>query len=370
MRAALTPRPVIHPPTVLVDRSKKIRMVGWLILLYIMLLMFEGALRKWIAPNYSNPLLVVRDPVLILIYIMALRAGVFPRNNWVTSIAIIGLLSVAMTVYLFLPFFESSWKQLLLIILYGFRSNFFHMPLIFLIAKVFDEKDVKRIGWWILLCMIPLSLLMVAQFQAATDSFINRTAGSLSEEAEQLTAGSGRIRPPGPFSFISGPIFYCSLAAAFLVYGILSRKSYRIWFLITSGIALVVAVSVSGSRGCVVSVLLVVLTVLVIFVIRPQAVNQFGRILLIGIIAVFVIARLPVFKEGVDVLSERFTAASEAGDTTLVRGLLDRSHAGGISGKSRPSRQVSGRGLWAWPRHQCWRSLPRWHVGISTLRNE
>src|SRR5207244_1199530 len=110
------------------------------------------------------------------------------------------------------------WQPLAAVTLYGFRSNFLHLPLIFIMAKVFDEEDVKRIGWWVLLGMIPLSLLMVAQFQASPDSFINRTAGSLADEAEQLTAGSGRIRPPGTFSFISGPIFYCSVAAAFVLY--------------------------------------------------------------------------------------------------------------------------------------------------------
>jgi hypothetical protein len=191
-------------------------------------------------------------------------------------------------------------------------------------AKIFDERDVRRIGWWILVGMIPLCLLMVAQFNAAPDSFINRAAGSLEEGGEQITAGSGKIRPPGTFSFISGPIFYCSLSAAFFLYGILSRQTYRMWLLIASGVSLVVAVSVSGSRGCVVSVVVVILTLVLMFAIRPRAVNQVGRTLLIGFAAAYIIGHLPVFKEGLGVLGERFTASSEAGDTTLVKGLVDR----------------------------------------------
>lgn len=321
MSVAFKPRPV-EVPSVLVDRSKYVRYVAWLILVYMALLMAEGALRKWALPRFSNPLLIIRDPVLILIYFMALRARVFPFNRWIISLAIIGVFSEIVSVFILVPYFP--WMPLAAVTLYGFRSNFLHLPLIFIMANVFDEQDVKRIGWWVLLGMIPLSFLMVAQFEASPDSFINRTAGSLAEGGEQLTAGSGRIRPAGTFSFISGPIFYCSAAAAFLIYGILTRATYKIWVLIASGVALVVAVAVSGSRACVASVLLVVLAVLVVLVVRPQAVNQFGRILLVGIIAAYVIARLPVFKEGVDVLSTRFTSAAEENDAGLVKGMLNR----------------------------------------------
>jgi len=42
--------------------------IRWLIWIYFFLLIFEGALRKWIAPSLANVLLVVRDPVLLAIY--------------------------------------------------------------------------------------------------------------------------------------------------------------------------------------------------------------------------------------------------------------------------------------------------------------
>jgi hypothetical protein len=60
-----------------------------LIWLYFWLLIWEGALRKWIFPSLSAPLLIVRDPVVILIYAIALAQGVFPLNRFV--LATIGL---------------------------------------------------------------------------------------------------------------------------------------------------------------------------------------------------------------------------------------------------------------------------------------
>lgn len=321
MTTNFKPRPVWIPQPIMVDRSRRVRIVGWLIVFYIFLLMIEGALRKWVAPGLSNPLLVIRDPVLLMTYFAAWRARVFPRNKFVTSLAVIGFLSMAVSLYVLGPYITSL--PLWLTVLYGFRSNFLHMPLIFLMANVFDESDVRRIGWWILLGLIPMSMLMVAQFKASPGSFINGTAG-MEEGAEQLATAGGKIRPAGTFSFISGPIFYCGMAAAFWIHGILSRGTYRFWLLIPAGVALVVAVGVSGSRACVLAVLLVIGAMLVVLMVRPSAVNQFGRLLIIGAIAAFVIMRLPVFKEGVDVLSERFTSSAEVEETSIAGGLIMR----------------------------------------------
>ena len=51
-----------------------------LIYVYFFLLIFEGALRKWIVPSLSGPLLVARDPVLMAIYTMVIFRGMFPWN--------------------------------------------------------------------------------------------------------------------------------------------------------------------------------------------------------------------------------------------------------------------------------------------------
>ncbi len=322
MTAAIEPRrsPVPVNQPALDDRSKIFRQIRFLIWTYLILLIFEGALRKWVVPQLSNPILLIRDPVVILIYLWALRAHVFPHSLYIVFLGIIAVLSLFVGIVVLLDYFPLT--VILEVTLYGFRSNFLHLPLIFVIAKVFDEEDVKEIGWFILLLMIPMSLIMVAQFQASPDSFINRTVGA--GEALQLTAGSGKIRPPGTFSFISGPVFYIPVAAAFAIYGALTRKTYKTWLLTAAGGSLVIAIAVSGSRSCVACVLLVVLSVGVIFLFRPRAVNQFGRTLVLVAIAGLIISRLPVFKEGIGILSDRFTTSAEAGETTIFGSIVGR----------------------------------------------
>src|SRR5205807_5676758 len=306
-------------------QGKAERRVRQLIWAYFWLLLMEGLLRKWIMPRYSNPLLLIRDPVMLGIYFYAIKAHVFPRNLWVASLWIIAVLSLLASLLLSTFNVLSGYVPVIPILevtLYGIRTNFLHLPIIFVMANVFDEEDIKKFGWWTLLVMIPMGLIMAAQFKASPDSFINRTAGL--GEAEQLTAGGGKIRPPGTFSFISGPVFYMSVAAAFLIYGALRRTVYKNWLLISSGVALAVGIFISGSKSSVASVLLVVFALIVILVVRPRAVNRFGWTVVIVVIGALIVSRLPIFKEGFQILSDRFTSAAEAAETTIVRGTIDR----------------------------------------------
>ena len=314
MQSETNPRLIIH--------------IKRLIWLYFFLLIFEGTFRKWILPQFSDVLLVVRDPVVLAIYFVAIKARVFPRNGYILALGIIAILSWLVSLVVLEPYI--SLKPLILVTGFGFRSNFLHLPLIFIVGRVLDQDDVLTLGKWVLIGLIPMCVLLAIQFNAAPDSFINRTAGL--GETQQITAGGGKIRPPGTFSFVSGVIFYAALAAAFLLYGALTRGVYRNWLLLGSGFALVVTIAVSGSRSVLLAVLVVLSSLLAIIAIRPSAMNQFGRNLLIVVVVLLVAVRLPVFKEGVQVLSDRFTAVAEAEEKSIARGLLARTFSGFTEG--------------------------------------
>ncbi|MBV9618690.1 MAG: hypothetical protein JO201_05710 [Verrucomicrobia bacterium] len=286
----------------------------------MVLLIIEGALRKWVLPGLSDPLLIIRDPVALAIYYFALRARVFPNNVWVLLLAVFGIPSALLTLVTLYSYFP--FKAIVLTDIYGFRSNFFHLPLIFVIASALNLEDVKNVGRWTLLLMIPMAVLVALQFQASPDSFINKTAGA--GEGLQLTTSGGKIRPPGTFSFISGPVFYLSATMAFLVYGVLNKGVYKRWLLLASAAGLLIGVGVSGSRACVLAVALVVLPIFVIFLIRPSAVNRAGGTLLAIVFLGFIASYLPFFKEGLNVLSDRFVDSAEVAETSIVGGLIER----------------------------------------------
>jgi hypothetical protein len=310
--------------------------------IYFFLLIFEGTLRKWILPQFSDVLLVVRDPVVLVIYVLAIKARLFPRNLYMLTLAIIAFLSWLVSLVVLEPYL--SLKPLLLVTGFGFRSNFLHLPLIFVIGRALDAEDVKKLGRWVLIGLIPMALLLAVQFNSDPESTINRTAGL--GETQQITAGGGKIRPPGTFSFVSGVIFYAAMSAAYLLYGALTRGIYKNWLLFSGGLALVVAIGVSGSRSVLLAVMVVLSSLLLILFVRPGAVNQFGRNLLIVVVVLLIAIRLPVFKEGVHVLSDRFTAVAEAEETSIAGGLLARTFSGFTEGFLLiPRAPIGGYGL-------------------------
>ena len=296
-----------------------IRNIRRLIWLYFWLLLVEGALRKWVVPQLSNPLLIIRDPVVLLIYALAFRARVFPRNGWIFALAVISFLSLAVSFLALWPYLPPT--RIALVTGFGFRADFLHLPLIFLMPTVLRPEDVKRFGWWSLLILVPMSLLMVAQFRAAPDAWLNRTA---SGEGEMMTAALGKVRTAATFSFVVGVVAYYSLATGFLVWSALKKGIYRNWVLFASGSALLIGIAVSGSRSVVGACVVVVASLILVLFLRPSAVTRFGQVLLVTVILGFVVTQTPIFKEGLSVLTARFSAVAEAEESSVLVGLVLR----------------------------------------------
>lgn len=300
-----------------------VRNIRRLIWLYFWLLLFEGALRKWVLPQLTNPLLIIRDPVVLLIYVLAFRARVFPRNGWVFSLGIIAFLSVAVSFIALWPYLSPS--RITLVSGFGFRANFLHLPLIFLIPRVLRLEDVKQIGWWSLVLVVPMALLMVAQFYAAPDSLLNRTA---SGEGEMLMSALGKVRTAGTFSFVVGVVAYFSLVTGFLVWAALKRGVYKNLPLFAAAIALLIGIVVSGSRSVVGACVVVVASLVIVLLLRPSAVNRFGWVLLVTVVLGYIVTRTPVFREGLNVLTTRFSDVAESEEQSIVVGLISRVFAG------------------------------------------
>ena len=295
------------------------RYIRYLVWLYFWLLLIEGALRKWVFPDLSNPLLVIRDPVALAIYFLSFRARVFPRNGWVFALAVMGFLTVFATFVRLWPYLPPV--QIAAVTGYGVHANFFHLPLIFIIARVLTFEDVKRFGWWILILLIPITLLMIAQFRAGPDALVNRTAGG---EGEMLMSAMGKVRTAGPFSFVVGVVAYFALATGYLVWAVLDRGVYKNWLLLVAGVALLIGIAVSGSRSLVGACAVVIALLAPVAFFRPDVVNRFGRVLLAAVVLGFIVTRTPIFKEGASVMSTRFAEVAEATEQSIGQGLVTR----------------------------------------------
>ena len=112
-----------------IDNKKVILQLKKLIWLYFILLIFEGALRKWILPSLATPLLIVRDPVALWALYIAYRSGMFPNNNYIKIISVVTIIAIISTLLF--------GHQNLLTAFYGARILLIHFPFMFLISHFF-----------------------------------------------------------------------------------------------------------------------------------------------------------------------------------------------------------------------------------------
>lgn len=267
-----------------------------LVWLYIILWVIEGALRKWIVPGLANPLLIIRDPVLLAIYALALQRRIFPFHH--PFVGIIAALS-ALCVLTALTVTQAP----LIVIIYGWRANFLHLPLIFLLPALFDEKDVRAVGRWFLLSSLPMSLLVLLQFRSAPSAWVNTVVGG---EGTQLESAFEHVRVAGTFSFTNGMCAYTALIAAFFFFQMLERKAFPRWLWFCSGGALIIQVVLSGSRATVGVVGVVILGVALACTLRPAYWRASFKLFAVGGLVLLVLGSFAVFREGLNVFSYRF----------------------------------------------------------------
>ena len=294
-------------------KSRDHHWIKQLVWAYFFLLIFEGALRKWVAPGAANALLVVRDPVVLAAYFLALRGGLFPRNVFVSVVAVLGL--VSLTVGMLVT------QESPAIALYGVHTNFLQIPFIFLIPRVFDARDVVRVGRWFLWLSMPMAVLMVLQFLAPATSFLNAGA---SEGADQITSALGRVRPAGTFSFIVGPVYFYSAVAAFLLYSQFAKR-YSSWLVWGATLSTLCATAVSGSRSMAASLLLVWLVAIGSGgFIRPFLALRWVGALAVLAVAGLALSNLPFFQFGLQIFTLRVSESSavEGGSSGFVARFL------------------------------------------------
>ena len=280
--------------------SPSIRGLIWM---YIFLLMFEGVLRKWLLPGLSDPLLVVREPFLVLIYLMALGRGAFPLNGYVGALTVIGAIAA------FTGITVGSRDPL--VTAYGFDSMFFHLPLIFVIPKVMTRDDVVKIGRFLLLLTFPMVVIMVIQFRSLPDAIINCGAGG--GIGSQMRGALGKIRPPGFFTFITGASQFLALASAFLIFGLWKKGIYSKFLILGAGIAIAVSAVVSTSRLALGGIGLVFVMVGIIVAYDRKSMNNvLGMLVPIGLVLV-VVTNLDIFDEGREVFEARLQEAGDSG---------------------------------------------------------
>lgn len=222
------------------------------------MLIFEGALRKWVLPEAQVALYLAKDVLLIGAYTGFVMAKGFalPTVRARPLVALLVLTAFFGAIQMLNPSLPS-----LIVAAVGWRAYFVYVPLVFVVPHLFrSPEDLHRALRYYALVAIPVAALGLVQFYSPIDSEINAL---VQHDPDDRTAAVvfgeqySRARVASTFSFVSGFGAYL-IAIAFLLLALLAANSWRFRgnVLLYCGFALILAAMfATGSRAPVYSVI-------------------------------------------------------------------------------------------------------------------
>ena len=215
----------------------------------LVLVLLEGAIRKWVLPGASDLVYFAKDFVLLGCYFGFYRQfeGTSLASLWpdlpVSIIQICGMLIV-------LSACNPNIGSFLAAIL-GLRGYMFYLPICFIIPHLFRTRQelLLNLSCYAIIAL-PICLLGFVQYKSDGFSVINTYAGGLSEYGASTFGVSDRIRITGTFSYLSGHVVFVNTFFA-LILALISAEKVPFRFILLYVVlpCLVANGYMSGSRA-------------------------------------------------------------------------------------------------------------------------
>lgn len=287
----------------LARRKVTIQLLRKGIWLYLILLIIEGALRKWVLPQLATPLLVIRDPLVIWIIAQAWINEEMPMNWYIVTMWILCVLAMMTAL--------SIGHGNIEVTLFGARILLLHFPFMFVIGRFFNYEDVIKVGKSFLWMSLPMVLLIAVQFYSPQSAFINRGIGG-DAQGGGFAGALGYFRPPGTFSFTSGNIQFWSFVEVYVVYFWFNPKLVPRYLLIASTVAVIASVPLSISRTLLFQAGLTGLFLLVPILRKPGYLFKVLGAALGFIVLIALLSKVSFFSQALEALTTRVTDAGES----------------------------------------------------------
>jgi hypothetical protein len=215
------------------------------------LLVFEGALRKWALPEAQQQIYLLKDAILLAVYL----GFMLDNRRTLPAPAGTGLIKIVLVVGFAWGCIEvlNPNSPSILVGVMGLKAYFLYAPIAFILPYAIKSREhlfvlIRRY----LIMAIPVAVLGFIQIMAGPASSLNVYVGS--QEDPTLLAYFGRadfIRTSGTFSYLSGYTTFLNFVA-FLAIGYNMARGWRLKNNIIAIVALslvVGAMFTTGSRG-------------------------------------------------------------------------------------------------------------------------
>ncbi|WP_262964946.1 hypothetical protein [Methylobacter psychrophilus] len=280
------------------------------------LLIFEGALRKWVFPEYQQIIFFLRDPIVLLIYVIALRHRIVTRDGLLTAGLLISFVFMALV---FLQIVTVKMNVLTLI--YGWRMYFFYLPLVFVIKDTFHQADIFKLFRQTLYISIPISALVYFQFISPRDSYINDAYGT----GNAFVVTGTRVRTTGTFTFVIGQFMFTGSILTMMIFCWLHKARYALlslpWLLLCTGTTLAILL-LSGSRTAFfMTGLIVTCTFFGMMMTRDTKLKFTGTLLIVFLLLIATVMFLGPLRDSFDAITTRFDEAKSSEGSVIMRAL-------------------------------------------------
>ena len=283
------------------------------------LIVFEGALRKWVLPQASEMIYFLKDVILLGAYLNFYGFSGYkkklPKKAGGQIVNV--LIFIASSWCIFQGFNPSLGSPLLGI--FGLRGYLIYLPLIWLIPYLFEsENELYKFLRSHLLLTIPCGLIGIVQFLSPPESFINAYANETAV-AKATFGVTSAVRITGTFSYINNYAIYLIVCFALLVV-MISAKQPRKWQTISViELFLVIMNSfMTGSRGTIFTeVLFLVSYFCAKGLTRPASAVRLLRKLIVPTIIVS-IAGFIWFRPAIDAFWLRTTSNKDVSGRVLI----------------------------------------------------
>ncbi len=278
------------------------------------LLILEGALRKWLLPQFQQYIYFIRDPFAIMAIGLTLQNRLLPASKLV---GISFLLVAALAVLACCQVVFNGYVALAAVL--GVRNYCLYIVIALIVRHTFARDDLLRLVKLTLVIAMPMAVLSLVQFMSPASAFINQSYSG----GEVFTVTNGIVRTTGTFTFNTGmACFIASCVSGFAIayYQYFRERIFTFYPLTIAAAACFTCLAVSGNRTAFTHSGIILLAMIVAEIVKPADKRRMQ--ILFGVPAVIAVAATAMFAffgNALNALVARQANATASGEDFMSR---------------------------------------------------
>ncbi len=295
-----------------INTNLAMRMALWLSILFVALLVYDGAIRKWLLPSHERYVYLLKDLVLLGMVSLILLSRRWTLNDFrLQKIFLIPFLLYSL--YVLTQALNPKLPNMLVGV-WGIKNHLFYSLITFSllysglkVSEVFDA--VRRLLPWIVL---PVCAVALVQTVSPADSVWNDPVRG--GQFYVASMANNLVRTSATFSYITGFAWYLQ-ATTLLAVALFFRGNRFDWLLMLWVTILLIALPTNGSRSVFV-VLGASLSILICALWHSKMITTLQIVKIVSGFCILALLSYVVFPDAWDALIHRFlTSYTTPGDS-------------------------------------------------------